>query len=84
VIAYFFKITDIAREHQEVVVGQSTVDSRIQKNFCVQTISFLVFVTKYIESLCVVQDLLFGHELRAASSGIAIGESHGWRLPQIS
>ena len=69
--------TNVARKHQEIIICQAAVDLRVQQCFRVKTVSSRVLMVEDLERFCVVQDLLFRHQLRAAIARIPIGEGHG-------
>ena len=69
--------TDVAWEHQEVIVCQAADSFRVQQCFRVETISIRVLMAEYFECFCMVEDLLFRQNLRAAIiARIPIGEGH--------
>jgi hypothetical protein len=63
--------TNVAREHKEVIVSQTTVLLRIDEGLDVNSIALLVLVLEHLEGFGVVQSVGGG-----VDHGVAVGDRH--------
>jgi len=51
------RCTDVTREDEEIIIGQSTVLARIYKSMDVKAIAFVILGLEHIESMSMIEDL---------------------------
>lgn len=67
--------TNVAREHEEVIVGQATVLLGVDERLCVDAIALRVLVLEYLERLGEIQSVGSG-----VGHGVAVGDGHdNWK-----
>jgi hypothetical protein len=66
--------TNIAREHEEIIVGQTAILLGINERLDINSIALRVLVLKHLKSLGVIQGVGGG-----VSHGVAVGNRHGKR-----
>jgi len=75
-ITWISILTNITRQDQEVIIGETTVFGRVQKGLSVESISGVILVLEDFEGLCVVKDLVVANKGHGVATGVAVGDRH--------